>query len=161
MDIQPEQVWDAMLDGAQLASEPLANWADLPRRNPAMTLITPAGPRTFPVIGVFYDYTSSQGTLLMAQSVYEEHWGDDRVGAVSLRLAPGTDPDTLARRMVVELQHEKWGAYRQLGIAPKFSRTPGQLRSHAPELGQHTAEILETLGYSREQAALLKQQGIV
>jgi len=31
------------------------------------------------------------------------------------------DPEMVARKMVVELVHESWGAYRQLGIAPKFS----------------------------------------
>ena len=58
------------------------------------------------------------------------------------------DSNTRARQMVVDLVHESWGAYRQLGIAPKFSRTPGTLRSHAPELGEHTEAILQELGYA-------------
>lgn len=71
------------------------------------------------------------------------------------------DAEMQARGMVVDLVHQSWGAYRQLGIAPKFSLTPGTLRSHAPELGEHTAAVLETLGYSPEQVNTLKSAGIV
>ena len=71
------------------------------------------------------------------------------------------DPDIQARQMVVELMHERWGAYRQLGIAPKFSRTPGTIRSHAPELGEHTEEILQGLGYSQDDVEVLRAQGVV
>jgi len=71
------------------------------------------------------------------------------------------DSQTRARQMVVDLVHESWGAYRQLGIAPKFSRTPGTLRSHAPELGEHTEAILQELGYAAEQIGELRRQGVV
>ena len=65
------------------------------------------------------------------------------------------------RAMVVELIHQSWGAYKQLGIAPKFSLTPGSLSSHAPELGEHTRPILEQLGYSATAIEELKSSGIV
>jgi crotonobetainyl-CoA:carnitine CoA-transferase CaiB-like acyl-CoA transferase len=65
------------------------------------------------------------------------------------------------RAMVVDLVHESWGAYKQLGIAPKFSLTPGSLTSHAPELGEHTGPILEELGYSAAKIEDLKNSGIV
>ncbi len=71
------------------------------------------------------------------------------------------DPHLHARQMVVELVHESWGAYRQLGIAPKFSGTPGKIRSHAPELGEHTDAILQRLGYSRDQVEELRLKEVV
>jgi crotonobetainyl-CoA:carnitine CoA-transferase CaiB-like acyl-CoA transferase len=71
------------------------------------------------------------------------------------------EPQLCARQMVVDLVHESWGAYRQLGIAPKFSGTPGTLRSHAPELGEHTAAILQELGYAPAQIGELRRQGVV
>ena len=66
-----------------------------------------------------------------------------------------------ARQMVVDLVHESWGAYRQLGIAPKFSQTPGRLHSHAPELGEHTDAILGELGYPPERIREMRLKGVV
>lgn len=71
------------------------------------------------------------------------------------------DPTARARGMVVDLVHESWGAYRQLGIAPKFSLTPGALRTHAPDLGEHTQEILEGLGFGAGEVAALRDRGVI
>lgn len=62
------------------------------------------------------------------------------------------------RGMAVE---EKDGVHRQLGIAPKFSLTPGELRSRAPALGEHTASILGELGYSPAQIGEFRAAGVV
>jgi crotonobetainyl-CoA:carnitine CoA-transferase CaiB-like acyl-CoA transferase len=66
-----------------------------------------------------------------------------------------------SREMVVDLMHETWGAYRQLGVAPKFSLTPGTLRDHAPELGEHNAAILAALGLDEQARQRLREQGII
>lgn len=63
------------------------------------------------------------------------------------------------RQMVVDLVHQRWGAYRQMGIAPKLSLTPGTLRDHAPELGEHTEEILAALGLNRQAREQLIREG--
>lgn len=42
------------------------------------------------------------------------------------------DEQTRQPQMVVEMVHEAWGAYRQLGIAPKLSLTPGAIRAATP-----------------------------
>jgi crotonobetainyl-CoA:carnitine CoA-transferase CaiB-like acyl-CoA transferase len=65
------------------------------------------------------------------------------------------------RQMVIDLIHQSWGAYRQLGIAPKFSLTPGSLRSHAPDLGEHTREILEKLGFPAAKIEQLQSSGVI
>lgn len=59
-----------------------------------------------------------------------------------------TDPQNLARDMVVELVDPELGPVRQVGIAPKLSRTPGEVRSLPPEPGEHTNEILNELSQS-------------
>lgn len=71
------------------------------------------------------------------------------------------DKQTLQRRMVVDLMHERWGTYRQLGIAPKLSLTPGTLREHAPELGEHTVEILMEIGVDELTQDRLKSDGVI
>lgn len=64
-----------------------------------------------------------------------------------------THPQTLAREMVVEVEHEKAGRTRTLGVPIKMSETPGAVRYAAPVLGQHTDEVLAELAAARPIAA--------
>ena len=56
------------------------------------------------------------------------------------------DPHTLAREMVVEVEHPVEGVVRALGVPVKLSETPGAVRRPAPLLGEHTAEVLREAG---------------
>ena len=48
------------------------------------------------------------------------------------------------------------------GLPVTFSRTPGEVRSLGPELGQDTEMILtETLGYTWEQVGELKNAAVI
>jgi len=69
------------------------------------------------------------------------------------------DPHNRARGMVVEVDHPKLGPVRQVGIGPKLSETPGQVRTTAPRPGQHTDEVLASLGYAPEQIEGLRASG--
>lgn len=60
-------------------------------------------------------------------------------------------PQTLARGMVVELDHPQAGPTRALGCPIHFSATPTQITRPAPLLGQHTREILRQFGYTDTQ----------
>ena len=64
-----------------------------------------------------------------------------------------THPQTIARDMVVEVDHAKAGRSRTLGVAVKLSDTPGAVRRAAPTLGQHTEEIAAELARPRLAAA--------
>ena len=71
------------------------------------------------------------------------------------------DPHTLAREMVVTMQHPVEGEIRGLGLPLKLSGTPGEIRRPAPVLGEHTDAVLAGLGYSAGQIAALRDQGAV
>ena len=53
-----------------------------------------------------------------------------------------TDPQILARDMVVETNHPITGPFRTMGVTVKLSATPGSVRRAAPRLGEHTNEVL-------------------
>lgn len=60
-----------------------------------------------------------------------------------------THPQTLAREMVVEVEHPTAGKVKVLGVPVKLSDTPAAVRAPAPLLGQHTGEILDELNGAR------------
>jgi crotonobetainyl-CoA:carnitine CoA-transferase CaiB-like acyl-CoA transferase len=66
------------------------------------------------------------------------------------------DPHLHAREMIATLDHPTVGPTRVMGTPIKLSDTPGTLRTAPPTLGQHTAAVLEELGYDRETIARLK-----
>ena len=71
------------------------------------------------------------------------------------------DPQVKAREMVVEVEHPTVGRTKALGFPVKFSSTPVKVERASPLLGQHTDEILASLGYSRERIAELRREGAV
>jgi alpha-methylacyl-CoA racemase len=65
------------------------------------------------------------------------------------------------RKMVVEVEQPGAGTVRQLGVPVKLSQTPGGPQGPGPVLGEHTAEVLEALGYSADEARALEDAGAV
>lgn len=57
-----------------------------------------------------------------------------------------TDPSMLDAGVLTELDHPTAGRVRTLGPGIRLSRTPASVGTPAPRLGEHTAEILESLG---------------
>jgi len=71
------------------------------------------------------------------------------------------DPHNRAREMVVEVEHPTLGTIPHLGIGTKLSDTPGSVRTTAPQPGQHTDEVLSSIGLDAAAVASLKERGIV
>jgi putative ABC transport system permease protein len=111
----------AVRQGAVLASEPLAVRLNLPPRGAKVTLITDRGPVEFPVAGIYRDYSSSQGTVMMALDLYRRHWNDPAITAALLVLKPGEDVD----RTVTELRA------RLAGVQGVLVRPNAALRTEA------------------------------
>ena len=71
-----------------------------------------------------------------------------------------SDPHVLDRGMLVELSDPELGVLKNIGIPVKLSKTPGQIRSRAPKLGEHTAEVLAGAGYSEAEVTALIEAGV-
>ena len=95
--------WAQMAQGAILVSEPFAYHHNLPPQGAIVTLRTDRGDHTFPVAGVYYDYTSDQGSILMSQSTYREYWDDRSISGLAVHARPGQDVNALADALRAEL----------------------------------------------------------
>lgn len=72
-----------------------------------------------------------------------------------------TDPQFLARNMFEQHYLADGQALKVPAISPKLSATPGQTQWLGPELGQHSEEILQGLGYGAAEIAAWRSRGIV
>ncbi|MBM4261162.1 MAG: CoA transferase [Deltaproteobacteria bacterium] len=87
-----------------------------------------------------------------------------RAGVKAGRVSNGTmlakDAHLRARGSIIEQEHPRQGRLTLPGVVVKFSQTPGELRRHAPLLGQDNDYVLqELLGLSAEEIRRLREAG--
>ena len=70
------------------------------------------------------------------------------------------DPHYHARGIIETIKMKDGSALQVPGIVPKLSRTPGSIKSLAPEVGEQTDQILSEIGLTSQQIAALKEKGI-
>lgn len=72
------------------------------------------------------------------------------------------DPQVLSNNYIVDCNHEVLGPVKLIGTPVVMSETPAVIRCEAPELGQHTEEILTELGgYSWEEIGRLRDEEVI
>jgi formyl-CoA transferase len=72
------------------------------------------------------------------------------------------DPQVRARENIVTVEDETIGPVRMQGAYPRFSRTPGAVRTGAPRLGQHNVEVYRgLLGLGYEELAELTREKVI
>jgi crotonobetainyl-CoA:carnitine CoA-transferase CaiB-like acyl-CoA transferase len=71
------------------------------------------------------------------------------------------DPQVQAREMVVETDHPSLGHLRTLGSPIKMSATPPNVSRRAPQLGEHTDEVLVEAGFSDVEITALREAGAI
>lgn len=72
-----------------------------------------------------------------------------------------SDPQVRANDIIVPFEHPELGRIEVISNPVKLSKTPATIRTTAPEFSQHTEEILLKLGYSWENIAQLKEEGVI
>ena len=85
-----------------IVSEPFAFRRGL-EAGDAITLTTPSGPHGVHVLGVFYDYGSDQGSVMVSRRLYDRWFDDQEVTSLALFLAPDADPDAVVRELAARV----------------------------------------------------------
>ena len=71
-----------------------------------------------------------------------------------------SDPHYKARGNIESIQMRNGTRLDVPSVIPKLSRTPGSIKTLAPDIGENTDEILHSIGLTEAQVASLKERGI-
>lgn len=88
--------------GGVLLSEVLATRLEL-HEGSQVSIMTQAGPVTLPVEGIFYDYATDGGKMVMDRAWYQRHWQDDWVTVFPVYLADGADAKQVRQSIVTQV----------------------------------------------------------
>jgi len=71
------------------------------------------------------------------------------------------DPQVREYGFPIEVEHPKMGKMKLVGNAVDMSRTPPKINQPPPVLGEHTDEVLKSLGYDASAISSLRSKGVV
>ena len=71
------------------------------------------------------------------------------------------DPHLIEVGYFAEFEHPVIGKYKDIATPVYLNETPGAMRSSAPLLGQHTAEILHSVGLGEAELSFLRADGVI
>jgi putative ABC transport system permease protein len=85
----------ALDSGLVMVSEPFAFRRGIHESNNRIILNTEKGPREFEIFGVYYDYSTDQGALYIARSVYDQYFDDPFISSLGIFTDEGADIDAV------------------------------------------------------------------
>jgi putative ABC transport system permease protein len=95
----PDTIWPRFRTRASVfVSEPYAYRHDLAVGD-SVRLQTDRGPQPFPIEGIYYDYGSDRGVVMMSRTTYERFYDDSGVSGMAFYAAEGTTVDALIADM--------------------------------------------------------------
>jgi len=114
-------------------------------RGDRVTLPTSSGPVKVAIAGVFYDYSTDGGKIVMDRALYRRLWGDQGVTVFPLYLAPDADAEAVRREIAVVLA----------GGPPVMTLTNGELKRAVLKIFDQTFAITYALEVIAVAVALL------
>jgi putative ABC transport system permease protein len=129
------RIWrDFQTEDAVLISEPYASRHRL-KVGDHLILYTGQGAASLPVRGIFFDYRSDQGIVLMHRRLYDRLWRDSGISSLGLYLTPGADVNAVKDEVYQKLSSE-----RQLVV-----RSNREIRAASLELFDRTFTVTQVL----------------
>ncbi|HET6370159.1 MAG TPA: FtsX-like permease family protein [Nitrospiria bacterium] len=82
-----------------LISEVMANRFGL-KVGESLTLSSPSGPVTLPIEGIFYDYSTEGGKIIVDRTLLKALWRDTDVNVAAIYLRPGAEVEAVRQRLI-------------------------------------------------------------
>ncbi len=119
---------------AVMVSEPYATRHDTSPGD-TVTLATADGRQAFPVAGVYYDYNTDRGMVLMPRDLYDRWWPGGAVSSIGIYAAANADMEALARRVLSVIE----------SAGPARLRSSAEIRRLSLEVFDRTFAITSVL----------------
>ena len=110
-----------------------------------LDLTTPMGNTSFPVLGIFYDYATDGGKVVMDDSVYQPIWKDPRASVLAVYVEPGAGLRDVRRRIEAVLNSKE----------PVVTISHAELRSDILAIFDRTFRVTYVLEFIALSVALL------
>lgn len=118
-----------------MISEPLAYHQQI-KPGDNMSVVTERGTKSLPVLGVYYDFTSSTGMIALHRNTYKHWWNDDGISTLSLYREANADQAKLLERVKLALKNDS----EQIRVSSN-----GEIREVAIAVFDRTFEITRVL----------------
>jgi putative ABC transport system permease protein len=133
-------IWLRFLNGeGLLVSEPFAYHHGKQAGDTVQVVTEWAGKLALPVLGVFRDYSATQGMAVLPRKLYERYWADRGISSIGLTLVKGADATAVKRQL------QGWmGALQQAG-EPLVVRSNRDIRAFSLQVFDRTFAITNVL----------------
>lgn len=122
-----------------LVSEPFAYHYNRAAGSSLQLATETAGLVTVPILGVFRDYSSTQGMLVLPRGWYERYWADRSISSIGLTLKQGTDTH------LVQQQLQTWAKDLQPANQSLVIRSNTEIRQNSLQVFDRTFAITYVL----------------
>ncbi len=89
---------EALKKNGVIVSEVLARRLEI-EVGESLMLPTEQGPHGFPVVGIFYDYATDGGKVVMDRTLYKKFWGDASASVLAIYRDPNITSEVLRERL--------------------------------------------------------------
>ncbi|MDQ5769020.1 ABC transporter permease [Thiothrix subterranea] len=133
-------IWRRFLAGeGLLVSEPFAYHRGKQRGDTVQVTTEVAGKVNVPVLGVFRDYSATQGMVVLPRGLYERYWADRGISSIGIQAAAGADVTALKRQL------QTWAGELQQAGQPLVVRSNLDIREFSLQVFDRTFAITNVL----------------